>query len=151
VGRLFSHVLGFRSDCEEWRTPWELFRELAREFGPFELDPAATAENALAPAYFTVETDGLAQDWAPATVFLNPPYGRRISRWIAKAAHEAELGARVVALIPARTDTSYWHRYIHGRATLVRFLEGRVRFVRPGGRAAPAPFPSAVVVWGPRV
>jgi len=137
----------FASEREDWATPPELVAALAAEFGPFELDPAATAVSAKAPRYFTLEDDGLGQPWAPARVFLNPPYGRAIGKWIHKARLEAERGALVVALVHARTDTRWWHRDVEGHATLIRFLARRVRFIGPEGQRVGAPFPSVVVVW----
>src|SRR5690554_6323664 len=126
----------------DWETPPGLIADLEREFGPFDLDVAAAPHNAKAPKYFTEEDDGLTQDWY-GLCFMNPPYGREIGKWVAKARAEAEAGrATVVALIPARTDTSYWHEHIFDVADLVMFLKGRVRFTRDG-QTGPAPFPSA--------
>lgn len=79
---------------------------------------------------------------------MNPPYGRAIGAWIRKAYEESLRGATVVALIPARTDTAYFHDFIMGKAE-VRFLRGRVRFERPDGARDAAPFPSCVVIWRP--
>lgn len=138
----------FSSDREDWATPPELVAELAQDFGAFDLDPCATAASAKAPRFFTLEDDGLGQPWAPARVFLNPPYGGVIGLWTAKAAREAGRGALVVALIHARTDTRWWHRDVEGHATLIRFVPRRVRFIGPNGQAVGAPFPSVVVVWG---
>jgi phage N-6-adenine-methyltransferase len=147
VSTLFSGTLGFRSESEEWTTPPELLHELAHELGPFELDPCATPENATAPRFFTKDENGLVQPWAPARCYVNPPYGRAIASWAEKCAREGEMGAVVVGLFPARTDTAWWHRYVT-RAASVRFLRGRVRFRRDGRTVHPAPFPSAVIVWG---
>lgn len=78
---------------------------------------------------------------------MNPPYGREIGRWVAKAHQEARMnGATVVALIPARTDTAYWHDHIQDIAE-VRFIRGRVKFEQPDRKSDPAPFPSAIVIW----
>jgi len=139
----------FASEHEDWATPPELVAALAADFGPFDLDPCATAASAKAPRFFTLKDDGLAQSWAPARVFLNPPYGGTIGKWIHKARLEAALGARVVALIHARTDTRWWHGDVEGHARLVRFLSRRVRFIGPDGQRVGAPFPSVVVVWAP--
>ena len=132
----------YSSKSYEWETPQELFDSLHSEFG-FNLDPCATKENAKCPYYFTQEDDGLIQDWGEYTVFMNPPYGRVIRKWIKKAFEAAKLGATVVCLLPARTDTSYWHDYIFKEGVEVRFLRGRVHFSGGG----PAPFPSAVVIF----
>lgn len=92
----------------------------------------------------TVEDDGLIQDWSNDVVFMNPPYGRGIKHWIKKAYEEHMKGATVVCLIPARTDTTYWHDYIFGKASDIRFLRGRLKF---GDSKNSAPFPSAVIVY----
>ena len=130
------------SRTDEWPTDPKVYAEFAAELGPFDLDPCATSENAKCRHYFTRDDDGLAQDWT-GRVWLNPPYGRTIGDWMAKAWESSQTTAElVVCLVPARTDTRWWHDY----ATLgeVRFLRGRLRF---GSCTNPAPFPSAVVVF----
>ena len=80
-------------------------------------------------------------------VFCNPPYGRQIGQWVRKAYEEAQRGTTVVLLIPARTDTTYFHDYIYGKAE-IRFIRGRLRFTDEEGNAyAPEPFPSMVVIY----
>ena len=135
----------YSSKSDEWETPQELFDRLAVLFGPFTLDPCATPANAKCAKFYTSDDDGLAQPWANECVFMNPPYGRVIGQWIEKAYHESLNGATVVCLIPARTDTAYWHDYVM-KADEIILLRGRVRFV--GGKSC-APFPSAVVVFKP--
>lgn len=132
----------FSSLSVEWSTPQGVFDELDSEFH-FTLDPCSTHENAKCAKHFTIAEDGLRQRWAPERVFMNPPYGREIGRWVAKAHAEWLAGALVVCLIPSRTDTSYWHDYVM-RATEIRFLRGRLYF---GEGGSPAPFPSCVVVF----
>ena len=127
----------------DWETPPELFAAYHREFG-FTLDAAALPHNAKCARFFTPDDDGLAQDWGRETVWLNPPYGRQIPRWIRRAWQASQGGATVVLLLPARTDTAWWHDY--AAKGEVRFLRGRVRFV---GATDEAPFPSAVVVFRP--
>jgi len=134
----------YSSKSNEWGTPRELFERLAEMFGPFTLDPCATPINAKCEKFYTLADDGLVQSWAGERVFMNPPYGRVIGQWIEKAYRESMNGAMVVCLIPARTDTRYWHDYVM-RAHEIILLRGRVRFV---GGASCAPFPSAVVVFG---
>ena len=129
----------FSSKTNEWATPQTLFDELDREFH-FTLDPCATPENAKCKKYYTQADDGLAQDWSGETVFCNPPYGREIPKWVEKA---ATAKATVVMLIPARTDTTYFHEHIYGKAE-IRFLKGRVKF---GDSKTGAPFPSMIVVF----
>jgi phage N-6-adenine-methyltransferase len=138
------------SVVQNWRTPKDLLERLYLVFGPFDLDPCSpTHDRALAPVrarmYFTETDDGLSLPWT-GTVFLNPPYGRALPQWISKAREEVELGRAsvAVALVPARTDTSWWHSYIAQKAD-VFFLKGRLRF---GDSAQSAPFPSALVIWG---
>jgi phage N-6-adenine-methyltransferase len=132
----------FSSATPEWATPQDLFDELDAEFG-FELDVCATAGNAKCARYFTQADDGLAQAWR-GVCFMNPPYGDGIGQWVRKAHESSLLGATVVCLVPARTDTRWWQDI----CTLgeVRFVRGRLRF---GGSTTGAPFPSAVVVFRP--
>jgi len=133
----------YSSKTNEWSTPQDFFDELDKEFN-FTLDPCATSENAKCTKYFTVEDDGLKQDWSNDVVFMNPPYGREIKYWVQKAYEESLKGATVVCLIPARTDTTYWHNYIFGKADDIRFIKGRLKF---GGSKNPAPFPSAIIIY----
>jgi site-specific DNA-methyltransferase (adenine-specific) len=131
------------SASPEWPTPQWLVDRLAAEFGPFDLDPAATASNAKAPAFYTAEQDGLAQPWK-GRVWLNPPYGQYVRRWLAKARAEIACGNAdlVVALVAARVDTRWWREST--RSALVRFVPGRL--ANPDG--SQWPFPSAVLVFG---
>lgn len=132
----------FSSNNNEWSTPQDFFNDLDKEFH-FDLDPCATKESAKCAKYFTKEDDGLAQSWDGYTVFCNPPYGREIKDWVKKAS-EAR-GGTVVMLIPARTDTTYFHDYIYKkRGVTIRFIRGRLKF---GGSEMSAPFPSMVVVF----
>lgn len=133
----------FSSVRDDWETPSDLFSRLNAEFG-FDVDVCATPETAKCPTFYSPETDGLSADWGQRVCWMNPPYGRQISAWIRKAWESAKRGATVVALVPARTDTSWWHDYC--AAQEVRFLRGRLRFV---GAKANAPFPSAIVVFRP--
>ena len=133
----------YSSKTNEWSTPQDFFDELDKEFN-FTLDPCATSENAKCNKYFTVEDNGLKQDWSNDVVFMNPPYGREIKYWVQKAFEESLKGATVVCLIPARTDTAYWHDYIFGKADDIRFLRGRLKF---GDSKNPAPFPSAIIIY----
>ena len=134
----------FSSASGEWETPRDLFARLDREFS-FTLDVCATSRNRKCPAYFTRTKDGLAQRWT-GTCWMNPPYGRAIGAWMKKAFNESLNGAKVVCLLPARTDTTWWHDWVL-KAQEIRLLRGRVRFV---GAASPAPFPSAVAIFGRR-
>ena len=131
----------FTSKTDAWETPQEFFDILNAEFH-FTLDACALPENAKCAQYYTPEQDGLSQSWT-GTVWCNPPYGREISRWVEKAAKSAEQGAMVVMLLPARTDTRWFHRYIYGKAE-IRFVPGRLKF---GGSKNSAPFPSMVAIF----
>lgn len=131
----------FSSRTDQWSTPSWFFDALDAEFG-FDIDVCASPEHAKCKRYFTPEMDGLKQDWT-GTCFCNPPYGRQIARWVAKAYESAERGATVVCLLPSRTDTKYWHRYVM-QAEQIRFLQGRLKF---GNAKSGAPFPSAVVIF----
>ena len=134
------------SNTYEWGTPQWLFDQLAEEFGGFDLDPCATDLNAKCERYFALADDGLAQKWT-GKVYMNPPYGRGIDLWMKKAYEASLAGALVVCLVPARTDTAWWHDYAaHGD---VRFLRGRLHFDGVAEKGHNAPFPSAVVVFRP--
>lgn len=143
-----NNKLMFSSATDLWATPPEFFEELDREFH-FNLDPCADEQNHKTPRFYTKEDDGLTKDWSGARVFCNPPYGRETGKWVAKAYEEGHKPETlVVLLIPARTDTSYFHDYILGRSE-IRFIRGRLKF---GGGANSAPFPSMLVIYrGPRV
>lgn len=132
-----------------WCTPRDFFDRLNQEFH-FTLDAAATDRTALCSDYFTPETDALAHSWATSgAVWCNPPYGREIGKWVKKAFQEAQAGGVIVLLIPARTDTSYFHEYIYHHAE-IRFLRGRLRFTDENGVASDcAPFPSMLVIYNP--
>lgn len=131
----------------DWCTPQDFFDRLNEEFD-FVLDAAATDKTAKCPLYYTPKTDGLSQNWdRGGAVFCNPPYGREIGKWVQKAYEEAQAGTTIVLLIPARTDTSYFHNYIYHKAG-IRFIRGRIRFTDDDGNAAdPAPFPSMLVIY----
>ena len=134
----------FSSKTEEWATPQYFYEELNKEFN-FTLDPCAYKKITLnAQKYFTKEQDGLKQDWEGQTVFCNPPYGSVIKDWVKKCYVESRKPkTKVVMLIPARTDTSYFHDYIYGQAE-TRFIRGRLKF---GDSKNSAPFPHMVVVF----
>ena len=145
----YTHA-GNTSGHHAWQTPQEILLPLYSVFGTFDLDPCSpTRTRRTAPVkarlHYTAEDDGLSLPWF-GNVFVNPPYGRGISGWIAKAHEEVDLknAQTVVALIPARTDTAYWHEHVATNAD-VFFLRGRLKFGQ-GGQSAP--FPSALAIWG---
>ena len=139
----------FKSKSNEWSTPQDFFDRLNEEF-KFTLDPCCTHTNAKCAKHYTATDDGLSKDWSGEIVFMNPPYGREIGKWMRKAQKESARfrGAVVVALVPARTDTKWWHETVMlGGSNLfyeVRFIKGRLKFQ---GHKNSAPFPSAIVVF----
>lgn len=117
----------FSSNTDQWATPQDFFDDLNKEFS-FDLDPCADETNHKTPDYFTKEDDGLTKDWSGRRVFCNPPYGRAIASWVEKAFREGQKdNTIVVLLIPARTDTKYFHDYILHRSE-IRFVSGRLKF-----------------------
>lgn len=144
-----SHLMRLISSSRnlDWATPQEWFDYLNLEF-KFTLDPCSTDENAKCVRHYTPEEDGLAQPWADERVFMNPPYGRELPKWMKKAYEESrDHGALVVCFVPARVDTEWWHRYA-AKATEIRFPVGRVRFA---GAEGGAPFPVSIVIFRPRL
>lgn len=128
------------SATDLWATPQDFFDKLDDEFG-FTLDVCASPENAKCDRYFTKADDGLTQEWT-GVCWMNPPYGREIGHWMRKALESSATGATVVCLVPARTDTAWWHDCaMRGE---VRFIRGRLKF---GGHTNSAPFPCAVVIF----
>lgn len=133
----------FSSGTDEWSTPQDIFDKLNAEFS-FTLDPCATDENHKCDKWFTKEEDGLQKSWGGESVFCNPPYGRELPRWVRKAYEESQKdNTLVVMLIPARTDTKYFHDYILNRSE-IRYIEGRLKF---GDSKNSAPFPSMIVIF----
>ena len=139
-----TKLVMFSSKSGEWSTPQDFFEKLNWRFGPFDLDPCANPANTKCPNFFTKAEDGLTKDWEGFRLFVNPPYGRGIDKWIKKGYLESQKkNTRVVMLIPARPDTKYWHEYVM-KASEVYFVKGRLKF---GDSQNSAPFPSAVVVF----
>jgi phage N-6-adenine-methyltransferase len=140
-----NNELMFSSATDMWATPQNFFNKLDAFF-KFELDVCATSENSKCRKYFTETDDGLKKDWF-GTVWMNPPYGREIGKWVARAYDQSRLhGSTIVCLLPARTDTKWWHDYcVKGEIT---FIKGRLKF---GDAKNSAPFPSAVVIFRPTV
>ena len=123
-----TQVVMISSKTCNWATPHDFFLKLDCRFGPFDLDPCASHSNAKCDKYFTEEENGLDKDWTGNNVFVNPPYGRGIDKWIKKAYESAlEPDTKVVMLIPARTDTKYWHNYVM-KASEIYFVRGRLKF-----------------------
>jgi phage N-6-adenine-methyltransferase len=136
----------FESTKQDWTTPHDLFDPLNEEFG-FTLDAAASAENTLAPEFFSKDNSALEQDWGKHIIWLNPPYGMKpsLADWVKKAYHSSLIGATTVLLIPARTNTIWFHHYClkYGE---VRFVKGRPKF---GGAYHGLPQPLCLVIFRP--
>lgn len=156
----------FSSNNMDWETPQDFFDKLDEEF-KFTLDPCCTKETAKCRGYITKEGlfdkklntlmqsgDGLSLNWHKFSnsIFVNPPYGREIGKWIKKAYEESLKGCVCVCLIPSRTDTAYWHDYcIKGE---IRFIRGRLKF-KGKNKAGEwvnnsATFPSAIIIFDGR-
>ena len=131
----------FSSKTPEWSTPQDLFDKLHKVW-EFTLDVCATEENAKVLYFYDKADDGLKQSWKGHVCWMNPPYGREIVKWMRKAFQESLRGAVVVCLVPARTDTVWWHD--HAMKGDVTFLKGRLKF---GDAKNSAPFPSAIVIF----
>lgn len=135
------------SEDMTWETPKDFFDGLNKEFN-FTLDPCATPETAKCKKFYTKEDDGLKQDWSGETVFCNPPYGSAIKDWVKKCSEAT--GGIVVMLIPARTDTRYFHEYIYNKPNAkIRFIKGRLKFGGKQKGSGSAPFPSMIVIFSP--
>lgn len=135
----------FSSKTDQWETPQDLYGKLEGEFH-FTLDPCADESNHKCAKYYTKVQDGLLQCWGNERVFCNPPYGRGIGLWVKKCyLHGKTENGIAVMLLPARTDTKWFHEYIYNKKGVeVRFLKGRLKF---GGSKNSAPFPSMIVIF----
>jgi phage N-6-adenine-methyltransferase len=132
---------------QDWGTPQYVFDFFDRTY-QFQLDAAAREDNALCKRFIGPETDALSVPWDAQTVWLNPPYGRGVGKWMEKAYREAQAGKTVGVLIFARTDTRWWHDYVM-KAKLVFLIRGRLKFLGDTGQPKnPATAPSCFVVFG---
>tara|TARA_R110000868_G_scaffold99193_1_gene273081 strand:+ start:259 stop:675 length:417 start_codon:yes stop_codon:yes gene_type:complete len=131
----------FSSATDLWATPQDFFDQQNVLHGPFDIDVCADVTNAKCAKFFDKAVDGLSQQWT-GKCWMNPPYGRDIGKWMKKAKESAVAGAMVVCLVPARTDTKWWHDY--AMSGDIVFIRGRLKF---GGSKNSAPFPSAVVIF----
>lgn len=133
--------LHFSSKSEDWTTP----KDIIETYGPFDLDACASFSNAICANFISKETDCLRVPWNRVgikKVFMNPPYGRNIGKFIERAYNQAKEGCTVVCLLPARTDTSWFHDFC--KKGTITFLRGRLKF---SGHKNSAPFPSMIVVF----
>ena len=142
----------YSSINDTWTTPKKFFQTLNEEFN-FTLDAAALSGSALCPLWYGLDhpqenwRDSFQRNWqddAQGNIWLNPPYGKTIKEWMAKADAESKLGATIICLVPSRTDTAWWHEHVIHHE--VRFIRGRLKF---GQAKNAAPFPSALVVMKP--
>ncbi len=129
------------SKSDEWTTPEYVWKFLQHIVGRFDFDAAATKANSICKNF---TTDALNDKWNGQTIWLNPPYSQ-IKNFIREAYKQSCLGKTVVCLVPARTDTGWWHDYAL-KADQVIYLRGRLKF---GGHQNSAPFPSAVLIFNP--
>ena len=129
------------SKTDLWETPNDLFKKMDNEF-KFDIDVCALPENAKVKRFYTPAEDGLTKTWE-GTCWMNPPYGRKIGKWVEKAFNSANGGCTVVCLLPSRTDTKWFHDFCM-KSSDIRFIRGRLHF---GGSKNSAPFPSVIVVF----
>lgn len=133
----------FSSQTDQWSTPQDFFDELNKEFN-FTIDVCADETNHKCDIYYNKKINGLLQRWSNDAIWCNPPYGREIGLWVKKAYESfQEHHNTIVMLLPARTDTKWFHDYIYGKAE-IRFIKGRLKF---GNSKNSAPFPSMVVIY----
>lgn len=148
-----NRKLMFSSNNNFWCTPRDFFDKLNKEF-KFTLDPCCTQKSALCERFFTPKEDGLIQSWEGHRVFVNPPYGKEIKKWVKKGYSESlKPKTIVVMLIPSRTDTQYFHEFILNKAE-IRFIKGRLKFlnleydeIESERKLSSAPFPSMLVIY----
>jgi site-specific DNA-methyltransferase (adenine-specific) len=141
ASKYWSNDCAFSSEKDDWTTPRDLFEELDAEFH-FTVDLCASVENALCEKFYTAENSCLDADFSGERVFCNPPYGSKTGVFVEKCANLGGVND-VVMLLPARTDTKYFHEYIYNKAE-IRFIKGRLKF---GGAKCHAPFPSMIVIF----
>lgn len=129
-----------QSKTNDWSTPQDLFDEL-NDSWHFTVDVASSDDNFKVQRHYTSSDNGLEQDWDGEMVWYNPPYGREIKDWVKKASVSH---CNTLLLLPARTDTKWFHEYVYNKANDVIFLKGRLKF---GGSKNNAPFPSMIVIF----
>lgn len=134
----------YSSASDEWSTPQDFFDEVVNKYGPFDLDAAATADNTKAPKFYTRTENGLRQPWF-GQVWLNPPYGPYVNTWLEKIHNELFIyrnAIQVLMLLPARTDTKWFHKWVLLDADFIYFLRGRLHF---NNSINSATFPSMLI------
>lgn len=144
----------FTSNKDNWETPNDLFDKLNEEFN-FDIDLCATEINTKCNRFIGEKDCAYSNNYSVPYFkcgYMNPPYGRNIGKFVRKAYLAALDEKTVVCLLPARTDTKWWHNYCMRRNVEIRFLKGRVKFINPNKRdekPQSAPFPSAIVIFRP--
>lgn len=136
-----EHETNGRGPSDDWITPPEIIERL----GPFDLDLCASATQPWPCAACSYTSNGLTRPWS-GRVWLNPPYGRAVGRWLEKLASHRN----GIALIFARTETSAWADFVWPEASLILFLYRRLTFYRPDGTKPPGNggAPSVMVAYG---
>jgi phage N-6-adenine-methyltransferase len=137
------------ADNDDHRTPKDLFKNLDKMFGPFELDAAANDENALCKKYYTKENSGLTNSWDVARVWINPPYSN-LRKWVEKGLLELSKGncEKIVMLLPVDTSAIVWGRYVYDLAAEIYFINKRIKFHGPNElEGTSSPRANAVVVF----
>jgi len=143
-----NEELMFSTGTIHWSTPQDFFDKVNNKYH-FTLDACADTTNYKVRSYFSEKTNGLAQSWQNDVVWVNPPYGKTISDWIKKAHDECSINCTIVMLLPARTDTRWFHDYIYGNPDCsITFIKGRLKF---SGSKSSAPFPSMLVEFDKRI
>jgi len=159
------HPALYSSEAHDWQTPPDFIERLLKfeKRQRFDLDVACTQQNVPARIYCKEhEVDSLTVDWTKPVIlepfpadplcWMNPPYGNLLPKFVKKAYEEYRQGCRIWGLIPARPDTTYWHQYVFSAQSIVIFLKGRLKFIKPGSEElkgdGTAPFPTALIYWG---
>lgn len=136
------------SDKQDWETPWNFFNKIPYQF---DLDACAYPSNTKCTNFYTEADNALIQKWK-GTVWMNPPYSDALPTWLIKAYEESQKDycERVVCLVPARTDTKWFHNIACKGKILL--LKGRVKFIDPenSDKNSP-PFPSMLVVYDKKI
>jgi len=136
---------------DEWGTPQHIFDQL-NDIYDFTLDPCSTNENAKCEYHYVLKQNGLSKSWASERVFMHPPSGNELVRWVEKAYYESrQNNTFVIGILPAKTDAIWFHEFIYKKEPHIEFdlLCGRIRFVLPSGKIAEkAPFSSMIVRFG---
>lgn len=137
--------LMFSKKSDEWATPQDFYDKLNEKY-KFVFDLACSKDHCKTADGFTIEENSLEQDWHDINgwLWLNPPYSK-CKEFVDKAWFEMTLGAKIVMLIPSRTDTKWFHNFIYKKEGVeIEFIKGRLKF---GDSKNSAPFPSMIVIF----